>query len=111
MASQKKSETLHQEDSLNQMYKDLNFPLDGQLDKYIDFTYGSIFQHTSLYQFQQKTIEIQRKEIEQLTIKNKNILAQQNEYGIELENLKSLLNLKVKLNYFLPSLSFLIFTQ
>lgn len=94
-SSQKKIESLHQEEAFNQINKDLNFPFDGQFDKCIDFTYGSIFQHTSLYQFQQKTIEIQRKEIEQLVIKNKNLLAQQNEYGLELEKFKSLLNLKV----------------
>ncbi|RNA39281.1 hypothetical protein BpHYR1_048901 [Brachionus plicatilis] len=93
--SQKKIESFYQEDAIKyQLSRDLNFPNEGQFDKYIDLAYGSIFQQTSLYQFQQKTIEIQKKEIEQLRIENRNLLAQHNEHGLELEKITQMLNLK-----------------
>lgn len=79
--SQKKIETFYQEEAFN-----------FQFSKEID---GSVLQQVPFHQFQQETIEIQKKEIENLKLENKILLAQQNEHGIEMDKIKQMLSLKV----------------
>ncbi|CAF1119131.1 unnamed protein product [Brachionus calyciflorus] len=72
--------------------KELNFQFDGQ--KNFDLDQSAILTITPLYQYQQKTIELQQTEIENLKISYNKLLAEFNEHELKQNEYKQSLSLK-----------------